>query len=300
MMDPYKVLGVAQGATQDEIKNAYRTLAKKLHPDLNPGNKVSENKFKEVSKAYELIGTADMRAKFDRGETDEQQQQQWQNQSRQGPAYHETQRPGGRYSMNAEDFDPSIFADLFGGARQHARRSNLDEYFSLEVDFTTAIMGGERDLSLPSGKKLRVKIPAGIKSGTKLRFAGQGAQTVREASPGSIYVEILVKPSAQFKRVDNDIEIELPLALHEAILGTELKVPTVDGGVLLKIPAGISAGSRIRIKGKGVPTKQGRGDQFAVVKLVMPSKVDPELEKFAQEWRQTHAYNPRVGQGWEQ
>jgi len=143
-------------------------------------------------------------------------------------------------------------------------------HYSMDVDFTTSILGGEREISLPSGKKLRITIPAGVKSGTKLRLANQGEQISADMPPGDAYIQINIIPSNLFKRTDNDIEVELPLSINEAILGGGIRVPTVDGPVMLKVPAGLTTGSRIRMKGKGVPTKEGRGDQYAVVKVVMP------------------------------
>ena len=290
---PYQILGVNESATQDEIKAAYRKLAKKFHPDLNPGNKEAESKFKEINGAYETVGTPEERAKFDRGETPEQQREA-QNRGG-GPHphyYYETQKPGSRYSSNFEGFDPSAFEELFRqyqGQGHGPRRdpAHEDHLYSMEVDFNTSILGGEREITLPTGKKLKVKIPAGIKPGMKLRLAN--------AEAGDTYIEINVQPSDTFKRVGNDLELEVPISLSEAVLGGEIKIPTVDGAVLLKIPQGLTTGSRVRVKGKGVPFKEGRGDQFVVVKVVLPSKIDPELESFMKQWSKTHEYNPREG-----
>ena len=163
----------------------------------------------------------------------------------------------------------------------------------MDVDFKTGILGGEREITLPTGKKLQVKIPAGIKSGTKLRLANIGKST------NDTYIEINVLPSPLFKRSDNDIEFDLPLSLSEAILGGEVNIPTIDGPIILNVPKGLTTGSKIRIKGKGVPHKGGRGDQFAVITVVMPSKIDADLDKFFTEWNKTHAYNPREGKGWD-
>jgi DnaJ-class molecular chaperone len=301
-MDPYKVLGVTQNATQDEIKSAYRKLAKKLHPDLNPGNKEVETRFKEVNNAYELVGTPEARTKF---------AEQKERPQRRGPPgedpsyYYETQRPrggsraGGRYTSNFEGFDPSMFADLFGDASGGRRdpRPPEDHHYSMEVDFVTSTVGGEREITLPSGKKLKVKIPPGVKSGTKLRLANQGEQIDAGSRAGDAYIEINVLPSNVFKRVNDDIEVELPLSLNEGILGGEVRVQTVDGPVMLKVPAGLTTGSRVRMKGKGVPHQGTRGDQYAIIKIVMPSKVDPELDKFFQEWSKSHGYNPREDMG---
>jgi DnaJ-class molecular chaperone len=301
--DPYSTLGVSAKATQDEIKSAYRKLAKKLHPDLNPGNKKAETQFKDVNKAYDLIGTPENRGKYDRGETTEQQEEAFRNhqsrrgRSRGGPFYQETQGdPGARYSTSFEGFDPSMFESLFGeeifkGRRRSSRGD--DQYYSMEIDFNTSILGGEKEITLPSGNRLRVKIPGGIREGQKLRLAGKG-DPGDGGAPGDIYVEIKISPSKLFRRVGTDIEIDLPLSLSESILGAEVRVPTVDGYVLVKIPKGLSSGARVRIKGKGVPSSGGRGDQYVVVKIVMPEKIDPKLEEAIATWGKDHKYDPRA------
>lgn len=298
-MDPYKTLGVANKASEAEIKTAFRNLAKRFHPDLNPGNKAAEQRFKDINRAYEMIGSPDARAKYDRGETDEQMQQRWEQQQsrREGGAnpfyYYETQQPSGRYSMGGEGFDPSIFENLFGGFGRARQAHPQDEHYRMPVDFITSILGGEREITLPSGKRLAVKIPAGVKSGAKLRLA-KGAAEGGGGAGGDAYLEIDVQPSSIFRRIDNDLELDLPVSLPEAILGAEVRVATVDGPVLLVVPAGVSTGARLRIKGKGVPVAGGRGDQFAVVRIVLPKTIDPELAQFVKQWSERHAYNPRV------
>jgi DnaJ-class molecular chaperone len=291
--DPYSTLGVSKTSTQDEIKAAYRKLAKKLHPDLNPGNKEAESKFKGVNRAYELIGTPEAKLKFDRGETQEQQEEAYR---RGGPSrFYETQNdPHARYSNSFEGFDPSIFEDLFGTrARGQNRARGEDHQYSMEIDFNTSILGAEREITLPGGERLRVKIPPGIREGQKLRFAGKGTKGTN-GQAGDAYVEIKVNPSPLFRRTGTDLEIDLPLSLPEVLLGGEVKVPTVDGQVMVKIPKGINSGSRIRLKGKGVPSNSGPGDLFAVVKIIMPEKIDPDLEDAVRKWNQTHSYNPRT------
>jgi DnaJ-class molecular chaperone len=299
--DPYSTLGVTPSATQDEIKSAYRKLAKKLHPDLNPGNKSAETRFKGVNKAYELIGTPEAKTKFDRGETQEQQEEAFRSRRASGASggpsyYYETQNdPNARYSSSFEGFDPSAFEDLFGGGGFGRNREQApgNEQYSMEIDFNTSILGGEREITLPSGDRLRVKIPPGIREGQKLRLAGKGPKS-RSGKSGDVYVEIRVAPSNLFRRVGTDLEIDLPLSLAEIILGGEVKVPTVGGQIMVKIPKGVSSGSRIRLKGKGVPSNAGLGDLFAIVKIVMPEKIDPELEEFFRKWIEKHNYNPRV------
>lgn len=293
--DPYSTLGVSTKASQDEIKAAYRKLAKKLHPDLNPGNKSAEAQFKDVNRAYDLVGTPENRGKYDRGET-EQQEEAFRGRSRGGPFYKETQNDSdARYSTSFEGFDPSMFESLFGeeifkGRRQAPRGD--DQYYSMEIGFNTSILGGEKEITLPSGNRLRVKIPEGIREGQKLRLAGKG-DPGNGGAPGDVYVEIKISPSKLFRRVGTDIEIDLPLSLSESILGAEVRVPTVEGHVMVKMPKGLSSGARVRIKGKGVPSSGGRGDQYVVVKIVMPEKIDPKLEEAITTWGKDHKYDPR-------
>ncbi len=295
--DPYSTLGVSTTATQNEIKSAYRKLAKKLHPDLNPGNKQAEAKFKDVNKAYDLIGIPENRGKYDRGETTEQQEEAFRGRQRGGPFYHESQNnSGARYSTSFEGFDPSIFESLFGEEVYQGRRRSSrgdDQYYSMEIDFNTSILGGEKEITLPSGNRLRVKIPGGIREGQKLRLTGKG-DPGNGGAPGDVYVEIKITPSLMFRRVGTDLEIDLPLSISESVLGAEIKVPTVDGHVLVKIPKGLSSGARVRIKGKGVPSAGGRGDQYVVVKIVMPEKIDSKLEEAIHHWSKDHKYNPRA------
>ena len=301
MTDPYQILGLSKNATQDEIRTAYRNLAKKHHPDLNPENKTAETKFKEISSAYEMIGTPEARAKFDRGETEAHAQERART-AQEEPYYYSTQQgePGGRYShsfgedMGAED----LFANLFGRARPGGARARgadfvgEDQLYQMEVEFKESILGAERVITLPTGKKLQVKIPPGVETGSKLRFKGQGGPGIGKGPAGDAYVEIRVNPLEGFKRVASNVEAEVPLSFIEGILGAEIKVPTLDGAVMLKVPAGVSTGSRLRIKGKGVRAKEA-GDQIVVLKIVLPKKIDPELQAAIQSWNGKFSYDPR-------
>lgn len=302
MFDPYKTLNVSKSADQDEIKKNYRKLAKKYHPDLNPGNKEAEKKFKDISHAFDLIGTAEARAKFDRGETDEQQRQQYEDfmKQQQGRrSYYDTQHEGGRYSysfgddINAGDF----FENLFGSGRRGGMGDfpGEDVAYKMEVDFKEAALGGEKVITLPDGKSLQVKIPAGIESGKKLRFKGLGRPGIGKGSAGDAYIEIIVKPLAGFSRNGKDIETELPISFMEAITGAEVQVPTLDGSVLMKIPPGVSTGSKLRIKGKGAGPENNRGNEIVILKVVMPKEVDPALKSAMENLKTQFDYNPRTG-----
>lgn len=295
MKDPYQTLGVAKDASQEVIKNAYRSLAKKHHPDLNPGKKESEAKFKDVAAAYELIGTPEARAKFDRGESEPAGASTggrpfyYQSQDQDDPRY-STFYGGG---MN-EDFFENLFRGR-GGAR--ANRNDIpgeDQLYQMEVDFRDAALGAQREITLPGNKKLQIKIPAGVESGTKLRFRGQGGPGRGAGAPGDAYVELNVRPLAGFTRVGKDIEVELPISFYEALTGAEIKTNTIDGSVSLKIPPGVSTGNRLRIRGRGIGSPSGeRGDQIVVLKVVMPKNPSAEWQTAAREWKEKFSYNPR-------
>lgn len=301
MKDPYTVLGVSKTATQDEIKNAYRSLAKKNHPDLNPGNKEREAKFKDAAQAYEQIGTPEARAKFDRGETEEAFAGAQGQRGR--PFYHETKGgDGGRYSYSYggggmdDDFFENLFRQAGGGGRSSRPESypGEDQLYQMEVDFRDAALGAEREITLPGGKKLQIKIPAGIESGARLRFKGQGGPGHGQAPAGDAYVEISVRPSTQFTRKGKDLESEAAITFYDALLGAEIEVPTLDGNVSLKIPPGVSSGSKLRVRGKGVGSKTGeRGDQLVSLKIVMPKTIPPEMRKTLEEWKEKHSYSAK-------
>ncbi len=292
--NPYHTLGVDPKSNQEEIKSAYRKLAKKLHPDLNPGNKTAESRFTEVASAYDQIGTADDRAKFDRGEAEALSDRQNSARSR-GPFYSETQSSGGRYTNQFEGMNDDTLRSFFeqmGQTREGGfKRPPEDLVYQLEIDFKDSILGGEKEITFPNGKKLLVKIPSAITSGTKLRFAGQGDPIFSGGPAGDIYVQLNVKPSAVFKRVGKDLEAEIPVSFSDAILGSEVKVPTIDGTILMKIPAKVKFDQRVRLKGKGVldPSTKIRGDQIVILKMMMPENVDDEFKKAVEDWskRQT-------------
>lgn len=305
MTDPYEILGVAKTAPQDEIKKSYRKLAKKYHPDMNPGDKEAEKKFKSVSHAFDLIGTPESRAKFDRGETDEQQQRQYEefvkNQGKGGSRSYYNPFEGGEdhfsFSFGDEMGGEDLFENLFGSSRRgRARGTNYpgeDVIYKMDVEFKEAALGAERVITLPNGKNLKVKIPAGIESGKKLRFKGQGSLGTGKGAPGDAYVEIQVRPLDGFKRVGNDIEVEVPVSFIEAITGAEIKVPTIDGEVMVNIPAGVSTGSKLRVKGKGAGEGNSRGNQIVILKVVTPKVVDPALRSAVEALKGQFNYNPR-------
>ncbi|MGH6948037.1 MAG: DnaJ C-terminal domain-containing protein [Kiloniellales bacterium] len=304
MTDPYQVLGVAKSASAEEIKSAYRKLAKKLHPDLNPGNKAVEQQFKEVSQAYSILGNAEQRARFDRGEIDASGQEK---PSGFGGGFYRRHAESGRGSKYrpfeaGEDVKvEDIFAEFFGqGGRQRVKRG-ADILYKIGVPFLEAAQGAKKRVQLGDGKTLDIRIPAGTESGQQLRLKGQGAPGANGAPAGDALVEVEVEPHPFFVRDGRDIRIELPVTLAEAVLGASVTVPTIGGSVAMKIPPGSSSGKTLRLKGKGIAGKGGaRGDQYVTLKVTLPDTPDKELEDFVRRWSKAQQDNPRRKAGMEQ
>ncbi len=305
--DPYTVLGVEKSASEADIRKAYRKLAKELHPDLNPGDKAAEERFKQVSAAYHLLSDAEQRARFDRGEIDASGAERAQQ-----PRYrHYAEGDGGqRYASSAgfEDFAnySDIFSDLFGeraqarGGRRggaqgghgfHAR--GADARYHLEVDFLDAVNGTKQRITMPDGNALDLTIPPGTRDGSTLRLKGKGGAGLGEGPAGDALIDITVRPHAVFSRDGNDIVVEVPISIDEAVLGGKVEVPTIGGRVSMTVPKGATSGDTLRLKGRGVKAKSGAGDQRVVLKVVMPRRIDPELEAFMQTWREKNHYDPR-------
>ena len=303
--DPYKVLGVARDASQDAIRKAYRKLAKEAHPDLNPGNKKAEDRFKTISAAYDIVGDADKRARFDKGEIDASgtarpSQQDFYRQY--------ADADGGRYQSSAgfDDFADlsDLFSDMFqrsgrGGAAGRGPRQmrGQDLRYQLPVDFLDAVNGAKRRVTMPDGRTLDIAVPPGTRSGQTLRLKGKGMPGMNGAPDGDALVDIQVGAHPLFERDGDDIVVELPISLDEAVLGGKVAVPTITGKVSLTVPKGASSGQTLRLRGRGVPAGRNRaaGDQRVKLKIVMPAAIDDELETFMKSWRESHAYNPRAG-----
>jgi DnaJ-class molecular chaperone len=313
MKNPYDVLGVSKTASQDEIKSAYRKLAKKLHPDLNPGDASTEQRFKEVSQAYGLLSDSDKRAKFDRGEIDASGQETPFGQGAHYRQYAEGDRGTKYYSRSfdfgAEDFSvEDIFADLFGGAHgaargsgggRHTRHRGQDLSYTLRVGFLDAAIGATKRVRMGDGKTIDVKIPPGTEDRQTLRLKGQGMPGAGGANAGDAYVEIHIEPHAFFTRKDNDVHVEVPVTLQEAVLGATIRVPTIDGRVSMKIPAGSNTGKTMRLKGRGILDRRSksRGDQYVKLKVVLPDSPDEDLKRFLEDWGRKHDYYPRTKAG---
>lgn len=305
--NPYSVLGVAPSASDADIRAAFRALAKKHHPDRNKGDKGSEEKFKEVSAAFDIVGDADRRRKFDAGEIDEQGRERGAGGGfRYGPGAAAGAGPGGFQSgyaggfANKGDFDDlgDIFADLFGrgrtaGAQAGAMRGR-DMKYGLEIDFLDAARGGAKRVTMPDGRQLDVTIPAGVETGQTLRLRGQGEAGVAGGPQGDVLVEISVKAHPVFEREGDDIHIEAPVTLSEAVLGGKITAPTIAGDVSISIPKNSSSGAVLRLKGRGV-AREGKppGDQYVKLKIVLPEGGDAELEAFVRTWRGGERQAPR-------
>jgi DnaJ-class molecular chaperone len=310
MRDPYSVLGVAKSASESEIKSAYRKLAKKLHPDVNPGKKDVEQKFKEVTAAYDLLSDKEKRGKYDRGEINADGSARYDSAFHRAYAQPGGGRGGSEFSQGGGDFE-DIFSDLFGrarrggaagaGRRTHgAQVKGNDVQYNVQVSFAEAAKGIRRRITLYDGKSLDVTIPPGTEDGQTLRLRGQGMPGLGGGA-GDAYVTVQVQQDPIFERQGDDIHVTVPVTLDEAILGGKIRVPTIDGAVSVSVPPGSNTGSRLRLKGKGVakPHGGGRGDQIVYLEVVLPEKPDDELRSFLQGWALRHPYDVRKKVGME-
>ena len=295
MKDPYEVLGVAKTASPEDIRKAYRQLAKKLHPDLNPGDKRAEERFKEVSVANDLLSDPEKRRRYDAGEIDasgaEKAPQGRYYREYAGGAGHPYESASG-YADFAEGDD--IFAELLRRSREQARRApGADLHYVLNVPFLEAVNGASKTITLPEGGALEVTIPPGVEDGQILRLRGKGAPSPGEGPPGDALVQIAVQPHRFFTREGDDILLDLPITVKEAALGAEVRAPTPTGSVFLKVPKRSNTGDVLRLKGKGVKRQAGAGDELVKLRIMMPTEPEPELEAFLANWSPLPSYDPR-------
>lgn len=294
MLDPYQTLGVSPTATDEEIKTAFRKLAKHHHPDVNLGKADAERKFKEISTAYQLIETAELREKYKQAKFIDASQEPA---GRPGPFYRETQSAGSRYSQaHAGDFQ-DILNSFFGG-QERAGRMDIpgeDHSFTLEIELKDAVLGAEKQIRLQPGRTLQLKIPPGVDTGTKLKLKGQGGPGFGKGGPGDAYVEIKLRPSKVFRREGANLMIEVPVSIGEVVNGAEIKVPTVGGEVMMKIPPGMDTAKKLSLKNQGFPDKENktRGDLLVELKVIMPLTQDRNFKDFIQTWVRKNPYNPR-------
>ena len=300
---PYEILGVKPTATADEIRKAYRKLAKQLHPDLNPGKPEAEARFKSVSAAYDLLSDPEKRGRYDRGEIDESGAER--------PRYsyrpHAEGAEGWRYQPEGE-MDLNDLEDLFaafgsgdrggrgrGGAGfgERLRMRGQDRHFTLTVDFAEAAKGDKKRLSLSPDEWLDVTIPAGIEDRQVLRLRGKGSPGIGGGETGDALIEVHIAPHPLFRRDGNNIRIELPVSLAEAVLGARVAVPTVTGPVTMTIPKGSDSGAVLRLRGKGIQRATRPGDQLVTLKVIIGHPKDPELTEFLEKWASGHPFDAR-------
>jgi len=300
---PYEVLGVKPDAGPDDIRKSYRKLAKELHPDLNPGKPEAEERFKTVTAAYDLLSDADKRARYDRGEIDESGAERPRYSYRPHAEGAQGWKYGPQGEMDAGDLE-DLFAMFGGGARRGPRGGQSqgfampggDRHYSLTVDFVEAAAGAKKRLSLGPENWLDVTIPPGIEAGQVLRLKGKGDPGIGGAPPGDALIEIHIVPHPYFRRDGDNILVELPISLAEAVLGGRVTVPTVTGPVTMTIPKGSDSGAQLRLRGKGIHRRgAAEGDQFVTLKVVIGDSGDAELAAFLEGWAQKHPADPRRG-----
>jgi DnaJ-class molecular chaperone len=324
MRDPYEVLGVQRNASAAEIKSAFRKLAKKHHPDANKNDAKAAARFAELNSANEILGDEDKRKQFDRGEIDAEGKPRFQGFEGGGSPFGQGARgragPGGfEYSFTSggprgtagmgggaafEDILSSMFSGRagMGGAGRGGFEYNspigadLDVNATMSVSLEEAVNGADKRVRLPNGKELNVKIPAGVTAGQQIRLKGQG-DTAPGHRPGDVLITVNIAPHPFFKLDGNDLRVELPITLYEAVLGGKVRVPTLKGAVELSIPKNTSSGRTFRLKGKGLPAKGANGDLYVTARIALPDGNDAELEALMEKWRTSHTYNPRSGLG---
>jgi DnaJ-class molecular chaperone len=327
MRDPYQVLGVPKSASAAEIKSAYRKLAKKLHPDANKHDPKAATRFAELNAAYEVVGDADKRKAFDRGEIDAEGKPRFRGFEHFGAGRggarpggfgedmfeafsfgpEGSQRSAGRGSSGGfggfEEILKGVFSNMGGRGAQTRGGSWFDDEdvapaqggdvsASLVISLVEAAKGASKRVRLPTGKEVEVKVPAGLAEGQQIRLKGQGRRGARGRT-GDALITVTVAADPTFQREGKDLRVELPITLYEAVLGGKLRVPTLDGAVELNVPPGTNSGRTFRLRGKGFPAQEGTGDLLASVRIVLPEHSDPEFEALMRRWRDAKPYDPR-------
>jgi DnaJ-class molecular chaperone len=322
MRDPYTILGVSKGASEAEVKSAYRKLAKKLHPDANKHDPKAASHFAEINAAYEIVGDDDKRKAFDRGEIDAEGKPRFQGFEGAHPGSGGFGGPGGsqfeNFSFGPDGFQrrgagggggfqgggfEDLLRGVFSGAGRGGARSQFepedfataggqDLQASLTISLLDAAKGSKTRVHLPTGKDIEVKIPVGLTSGQQIRLKGQGWPSARGPA-GDALITVNVAPHPVFKPEGADLRLELPITLYEAVLGGKVRVPTLDGALELTIPPGTDSGRTFRLKGKGLKAKAGAGDLLATVRIVLPAQASDELTELMRKLRDKTPYDPR-------
>jgi DnaJ-class molecular chaperone len=319
MRDPYQVLGVAKSASEADIKKAFRNLAKKHHPDTHAGDETAKKRFQEISAAYDIVGDKDKRAKFDAGEIDASGNPRGFDPRaggfRANPFGFGGGAPGsapggdrefhfswddreGAQGFSAED----IFSELMGGGRgrRGAARTARGEDFAVAItaSFAESVMGGTRRIVLTNGEQIDVKIPAGLKDGQQIRIKGRGGAGRHGGPNGDVLIQMAVAPHPYLSRDGNDLRMDLPVTLREAVLGAKVPVPTLSGTINLSIPPNSNSGAVLRLKGKGVPAHGGAGkteqagDLYVRLVVALPDQADAALKNFVEGWQSS--FDPRA------
>ncbi|WP_339035411.1 J domain-containing protein [Bradyrhizobium symbiodeficiens] len=300
MKDPYETLGVARSATDKEIKSAFKKLARKFHPDLHPGDKEAEAKFKAISAANDLLKDKEKRRRFDAGEIDasgaERPQERFYRDFADGPAYttHAAQ-DGFDSNEDLEEFLAKAFAGRGQRSERAFRARGQDVSYVLPVAFVDAASGATRTITLPDGKTLEVMVPEGAEDRQMLRLKGQGMPGYGGGPPGDAYVELHIQPHPFFHRKDDNIHVEIPVTLREAVLGGRIEVPTITQPVTMTVPKGSNSGTTLRLRERGIRNRKSgqRGHQLITLKVVLPAGEEPELVEFLEAWRPKNAQDPR-------
>jgi DnaJ-class molecular chaperone len=290
--DLYATLGVKHTATNDEIRRAYRKLAKDLHPDQNKGDARAEEQFKRVSAAFAVLGNPEKRKRYDAGEID------GMGNERANPFYSDgrTDGFGGFNTGNGEYSD--LFGDLFGRRASGGAFTmrGMDYRYNLEIGFLEAVNGAKKRVQFPDNETLDISVPSGVETGQTLRLRHKGGPGAGRGEPGDALIELKVQPHPLFGRDGDNITLEVPISLGEAILGARIEVPTIGGRVTVTVPKGASSGQILRLRGKGIRNSRSGalGDQLITLKIILPSQIDGELERFMSDWMQKHHYDPRA------
>jgi DnaJ-class molecular chaperone len=298
MRDPYQTLGVSKSASEAEIKKAYRKLAKKFHPDANSGDETAAQRFSDATAAYDFLSDKEKRAQFDRGDIDAEGNPTMRGFNpfgggqRGGGFRGQGQPGGGRGGVNPEDIFSEIFSNFGDRGRQTRPAKGQDVSYTIKVTFRDAARGAKRRVTLATGKTLDVNIPAGVLEGQQIRLKGQGEPSPSGAADGDALITVTIEADPLFSRVGNDIKIELPVTLYEAILGAKVRVPTLDGSVEMSVPANSSSGRTLRLKGKGINAKgqTTTGDQLVSLRIILPEESSDELNAMAQNLNDTAPY----------